>query len=151
MEGHLAHFIREVGKEYGVTTGRARRIGWLDIPQLKAAIRMNGMTALTMTKLDTLAGVHPIKVCVGYKLGKKRLADFPISRRGQLDVEPIYESFRGFSGDLGKARKFKDLPSGAREYVLAIEKKLGVPIAIVSVGRSREQTIVRDAGFWRGK
>ncbi|MBI5246636.1 MAG: adenylosuccinate synthase [Elusimicrobia bacterium] len=145
IDGHVAHYVREVGKEYGTTTGRARRIGWLDVPQLKAAIRMNGMTAVTMTKLDTLTGVHPIKVCVGYKLGKKRLADFPVSRRDQLEVEPIYESYPGFSGDLTKARKFSDLPRGAREYVLAVEKRLGVPISIVSVGQSREQTIVRDA------
>ncbi|MBI3289135.1 MAG: adenylosuccinate synthase [Elusimicrobia bacterium] len=144
VEGHLAQYIREVGKEYGVTTGRARRIGWLDIPQLQAAIRMNGMTALTMTKLDTLSGVHPIKVCVGYKLGKKKVKDFPVSRREQLDVEPIYESYPGFSGDLTGARSFGDLPRGAREYVLAVEEKLGVPIAIVSVGQSREQTIVRN-------
>jgi adenylosuccinate synthase len=145
VEGHVGNYIREVGKEYGTTTGRARRIGWLDVPQLKAAIRMNGMTALTMTKLDTLTGVHPIKVCVAYRLGKKRLSEFPVSRRAQLDVEPIYESYPGFSGDLSKARKFSDLPRGAREYVLAVERRLGVPIAIVSVGQSREQTIVRDA------
>ena len=152
VQGELARYIREVGKEYGTTTGRARRIGWLDIPQLKAAIRMNGMTALTMTKLDTLTGVHPIKVCVAYKLGKKRIVDFPISRREQLDAEPIYESFPGFSGDLTGARKFADLPRGAREYVLAMEKKLGIPISIVSVGQSREQTIVRDAkALWRGQ
>ncbi|PIR15968.1 MAG: adenylosuccinate synthase, partial [Elusimicrobia bacterium CG11_big_fil_rev_8_21_14_0_20_64_6] len=146
VEGHVGHYIREVGREFGTTTGRARRIGWLDVPQLRAAIRMNGMTALTMTKLDTLTGVHPLKVCVAYKLGKKRLADFPVSRRDQLDVEPIYEVFPGFSGDLSKAKKFSDLPRGAREYVLAVEKLLGVPIAIVSVGQSREQTIVREAG-----
>jgi adenylosuccinate synthase len=145
VEGHVGNYIREVGKEYGTTTGRPRRIGWLDVPQLKAAIRMNGMTALTMTKLDTLTGVHPIKVCTGYKLGKKRIADFPVSRRAQLDVEPIYETYPGFSGDLSKAKKFSDLPRGAREYVLAVEKMLGVPVAIVSVGQSREQTIVRDA------
>jgi adenylosuccinate synthase len=144
IDGHVAHYIREVGKEYGTTTGRARRIGWLDVPQLKAAIRMNGMTSLTMTKLDTLTGVHPIKVCVGYKLGKKKLADFPVSRRDQLDVEPVYETYPGFSGDLSKCRKFADLPRGAREYVLAVEKLLGTPISIVSVGQSREQTIVRD-------
>ncbi len=145
VEGPLARYIREVGKEYGVTTGRPRRIGWLDILQLKAAVRMNGLTSLTMTKLDTLSGVHPIKVCVGYKLGRKRVAEFPISRREQLDVEPIYESFPGFSGDLGGARSFADLPRGAREYVLAVERRVGVPVRIVSVGQSREQTIVRDA------
>jgi adenylosuccinate synthase len=150
VEGHLAHFIREVGKEYGTTTGRPRRIGWLDVPQLKAAIRMNGLTTFTMTKLDTLSGVHPIKVCVGYKLDGRRVADFPVSRRGQLDVEPVYESFPGFSGDLKGARKFDKLPRGAREYVLAVQRLLGVPISIVSVGQDRDQTIVRDSRrFWR--
>jgi adenylosuccinate synthase len=145
VEGHLAHFIREVGKEYGVTTGRPRRIGWLDVPQLKAAIRMNGLTSITMTKLDTLSGIHPIKVCVGYRLEGKKISEFPVSRRAQLEVEPIYETFPGFSGDLKDVRKFDKLPLGARQYVLAVEKLLGVPIAIVSVGQSREQTIVRDA------
>ncbi|NNN05695.1 MAG: adenylosuccinate synthase [Elusimicrobia bacterium] len=149
LDGHIAHYIREVGKEYGTTTGRPRRIGWLDVPQLRAAIRMNGLTSLTMTKLDTLSGVHPIKVCVGYKLGGKKVSEFPVSRRAQLEVEPVYESYPGFSGDLSGARKFSDLPRGAREYVLAVEARLGVPILIVSVGQSREQTIVRDAaGLW---
>lgn len=145
VEGHLARYIREVGKEYGVTTGRPRRIGWLDVPQLKAAIRMNGLTSFTMTKLDTLSGVHPIKVCVAYKLDGRRITEFPVSRRGQLEAEPVYESFPGFSGDLKGVRKFEKLPLGARRYVLAVEKLLGVPVAIVSVGQSREQTIVRDA------
>ena len=145
VEGHLARYIREVGKEYGTTTGRPRRIGWLDVPQLKAAARMNGLTSFTMTKLDTLSGVHPIKVCAAYRLGGKRVAEFPMSRRGQLEAEPIYESFPGFSGDLRGVRKFDKLPLGARRYVLAVQKFLGVPISIVSVGQSREQTIVRDA------
>ena len=146
VEGKLAYYIREVGKEYGVTTGRPRRIGWLDLPQLKAAIRMNGLTSFTMTKLDTLANIHHLKVCVAYKLRGKTIREFPIARRDQLEVEPVYESFRGFSGDLKGVRKFADLPGGAREYVLAVEKLVGVPIAVVSVGQSREQTIVRHAG-----
>jgi adenylosuccinate synthase len=144
LDGKLAHFIREVGHEYGTTTGRPRRIGWLDVPQLKAAIRMNGLTSFTMTKLDTLSGVNPIKVCVAYKLDGKRVTEFPISRRGQMEAKPIYKSFPGFSGDLQGARKFAKLPSAARRYVLAVEKLLGVPVSIVSVGQDREQTIVRD-------
>jgi adenylosuccinate synthase len=145
VDGHIAHYIRETGKEYGTTTGRPRRIGWLDVPQLKAAIRMNGLTSFTMTKLDTLASVHPIKVCVAYKLDGKRVAEFPVSRRGQMEAEPVYESFPGFSGDLKGVRKFDKLPLGARRYVLAVQRLLGVPISIVSVGQDREQTIVRDA------
>ena len=145
IEGPVASRIREVGKEYGTTTGRPRRIGWLDVPQLKAAIRMNGLTSFTMTKLDTLSGVHPIKVCVAYKLGGRKTSEFPVARRAQLEVEPVYRSFPGFPGDLKGVRKFEKLPPGARRYVLAVEKLLGVPISIVSVGQSREQTIVRDA------
>lgn len=143
IEGHVAKYIRQVGKEYGVTTGRPRRIGWLDLPQLRHAIRVSGITALTMTKLDTLANIHPIKVCVAYKLKGKRLVDFPASRRDQLEAEPVYESFPGFSGDLTGVRKFKDLPASARDYVERVEAWLRTPIAIVSVGQSREQTIVR--------
>jgi adenylosuccinate synthase len=145
IEGHVAHYIREVGHEYGTTTGRPRRIGWLDVPQLKAAIRMNGLTSFTMTKLDTLSGVHPIKVCVAYKLDGKKMTEFPVSRRAQLEVEPVYETFPGFSGELKGIRKFDALPRGAREYVLAVQKLLGVPISIVSIGQDRDQTIVRDA------
>src|SRR3569832_379725 len=140
IEGHVAHYIREVGHEYGTTTGRPRRIGWLDVPQLKAAIRMNGLTSFTMTKLDTLSGVHPIKVCVAYKLNGKKISEFPVSRRAQLEVEPVYETFPGFSGDLKGIRKFDALPRGAREYVLAVQKLLGVPISIVSIGQDRDQT-----------
>jgi adenylosuccinate synthase len=150
VEGALARYIREVGREYGTTTGRPRRIGWLDVPQLKAAVRMNGLTSLTMTKLDTLSGVHPIKVCVAYKLGGRRVTEFPASRGEQWDAEPVYESFPGFSGDLSRARRFDRLPLGAKRYVLAVEQLIGVPIAIVSVGQSREQTIVRDRSrLWR--
>ncbi len=143
VEGRVASYIRSVGKEYGATTGRPRRIGWLDLPQLRTAIRASGIDSFTMTKLDTLANIHPIKVCTAYRLKGKRLTEFPASRSAQLDIEPIYESFPGFSGDLAKVRRFKDLPLAARQYVQTIEKWLGVPIPIVSVGQSREQTIVR--------
>ena len=150
IEGRAATYIREVGKEYGTTTGRPRRIGWLDIPQLRAAIRVSGITSLAMTKLDTLANVHPVKVCVAYRYKGKRLTDFPVSRRAQLEVEPIYESFPGFGGELSGARRFSDLPPSARAYVLQVEKWLGLPVSIVSVGQSRDQTIVRHPRFvWR--
>lgn len=144
LDGRVGSYIRSVGKEYGTTTGRPRRIGWLDLPQLRSAIRVNGMTSLAMTKLDTLSGIHPLKVCTAYRHKGKRLTDFPVSRRAQLDVEPVYESFSGFSGDLSGARRFSDLPASARAYVLRIEKWLGLPISIVSVGQSRDQTIIRD-------
>jgi adenylosuccinate synthase len=145
IDGKVATYIREKGGEYGTTTGRPRRIGWLDIPQLKSAIRSSGIDSLVMTKLDTLSNIHPIKVCVAYKYKGKKLTTFPISRRAQLEVEPVYETFPGFSGDLSGARKFSDLPASARDYVKQIEKWAGVPVSIVSVGQSREQTIMREA------
>lgn len=142
--GTIANYIRETGGEYGTTTGRPRRIGWLDLIQLRWAIRANGMTSLGLTKLDTLTGIHPLKVCTGYRLGKKTLTKYPYSRLDSYEVEPVYESFPGFSGDITGCRKFSDLPSGARDYVLWVEKQAGIPVSLVSVGPSREQTILRD-------
>ena len=144
--GATANFIRRTGKEYGTTTGRPRRIGWLDLIQLRFAIRASGVGRLAMMKLDTLANVHPIKVCTAYKLGRRTLTEWPHSRQAVFDVEPVYESFPGFSGDISKVRRFADLPKGARDYVLWVESKLGVPVTLVSVGPGSEATIWRVPG-----
>ena len=138
-----ARYIREKGKEYGTTTGRPRRVGWLDLVQLRWAIQAGGIDRLAVTKLDTLANVHPLRVCVAYKLRGRRLDGYPHSRSQIFDVEPVYENFPGFSGDISKARRFGALPKAARDYVLAMEERLNVPVDIVSVGQSREQTIFR--------
>ncbi|MFH2203765.1 MAG: adenylosuccinate synthase [Elusimicrobiota bacterium] len=136
-------FIRKVGHEYGTTTGRPRRIGWLDLIQLRWAIRANGLAHVALTKLDTLSGVDPLRVCVAYKLNGKRVTTFPYSREAINHVEPVYQSFPGFTGDLTTARTFGDLPKGAREYVRWIERQLGLPVSLVSVGPGRAQTIIR--------
>ncbi|MDE2290778.1 MAG: adenylosuccinate synthase [Elusimicrobia bacterium] len=147
--GATAHYIRETGREYGTTTGRPRRIGWLDLVQLRWALRTNGITALGMMKLDTLANVHPLKACTGYRLRGKLVRDWPYSRRDLFELEPVYETFPGFSGDLTKARRWQDLPKGARDYVVWVEKQLGVPVPLVSVGQDRKQTIFRSrAPLW---
>ncbi|MBI5245120.1 MAG: adenylosuccinate synthase [Elusimicrobia bacterium] len=143
ITGRVGRCIREVGREYGTTTGRPRRIGWLDLVQLKYALRVGGIGALAITKLDTLSGIHPLRVCASYRLGRRRVEDFPCSRREVLDAEPVYEELPGFSGDISKSRSFEALPKGARDYILFIEKRLGVKAAVVSVGQSREQTIAR--------
>ncbi len=142
--GTVGDYIRTEGREYGTTTGRPRRVGWLDLVQLRSALQVSGATQIAITKLDTLSRVHPLKVCTAYKLGRQKLTRYPASRSLIYDAEPLYESFPGFSGDLSQCRKFSELPKGARDYVLWIEKRLGVPVSIVSVGQSREQTIVRD-------
>ncbi|MHB2026228.1 MAG: adenylosuccinate synthase [Elusimicrobiota bacterium] len=152
IQGPLASRLRETGQEYGTTTGRPRRIGWLDLVQLRAAARVSGITALAMTKLDTLSGTDPIKVCAAYRYKGKRISEFPASRGAQAECEPIYESMPGFSGDISGARRLADLPEKARRYVLEIEKRLKIPVAIVSVGKSREETIFRSRrAVWSAK
>jgi len=147
VDGHIASYLREKGKEYGATTGRPRRIGWLDLVQLRRAIQVSGIRRLAMTKLDTLSSVHPIRVCTSYRLGRKRITHFPYGRTEQLDAEPVFETLPGWSGDLSGARRHADLPRAARDYVAWVEERLGVPVSIVSVGQSRAETIARDASF----
>lgn len=137
--------LREKGQEYGATTGRPRRIGWLDLVQLKRGIRMGGIKHLAMTKLDTLSDVDSLKVCVGYQYKGKTLKEYPLSFAVFETVEPVYREFPGFSGDLGVMRKWTQIPLNARKYVEWVEKYLETPISLVSVGREREATIVRDA------
>ncbi|HAM35228.1 MAG TPA: adenylosuccinate synthase [Elusimicrobia bacterium] len=146
MPEPLAGRIREAGREYGATTGRPRRIGWLDLPQLRAAIRTSGIGRLALTKLDTLSGIDPIRVCVAYRWQGRLLDAFPASRRAQLEARPVYRELPGFSGDLGSARSFADLPALARRYVRWVESELRVPAAIVSVGASHEQTVIHSEG-----
>lgn len=147
MPKPLADSLREKGQEYGATTGRPRRMGWLDLVQLKRAVQMGGIRRLVMTKLDTLSGLDPIRVCVAYSLGHRTLRDFPVSASAFDRVKPVYRELPGFSGDLGSARRAADLPLKARRYVEWVEKQLGAPISLVSVGREREATIVRDPSF----
>ncbi|MFA6030611.1 MAG: adenylosuccinate synthase [Elusimicrobiota bacterium] len=148
LEGTVARYLREAGGEYGTTTGRPRRIGWLDLVQLRQALRAGGIDRLALTKLDTLAGVHPLRVCVAYKVRGRKTTEFPCARRDAFEAVPVYEDFPGFSGGFEKARSFAALPKGARDYVLEIERRLGVPIPIVSIGRDREQTLLRGPFRW---
>jgi adenylosuccinate synthase len=147
IDGPTADYVREKGREYGATTGRPRRIGWLDLVQLRHAIRSNGIRRLALTKLDTLSHVHPIKLCVAYRWKGKRLNAFPVDRDAQLEAEPVLESVPGFAQDLSRARSLADLPSTARSYIRRIESEVGVPISLLSLGPSREKTIVLDRSF----
>jgi adenylosuccinate synthase len=147
MPKALGDALREKGQEYGATTGRPRRIGWLDLVQLKRAVQISGIRRLAMTKLDTLSDLHPIKVCVAYKINGKTVVDFPISARLVQKAKPVYKTLPGFAGDLSSARKMGDLPPKARAYVEWVEKFLKTPVTIVSVGREREATILRDRKF----
>ncbi len=129
-----------VGKEFGATTGRSRRCGWLDLVALKYACQINGVTELMMMKADVLSGFKTIKVCTSYKYKGNEIEHFPYDIQNE-NVEPIYKKFRGWDEDLTKKESFEILPNTLKEYISFIEKELNIPISIVSVGPDREQTI----------
>ncbi|MBZ0116295.1 MAG: adenylosuccinate synthetase, partial [Sandaracinaceae bacterium] len=138
--------LRARGSEFGATTGRPRRCGWLDVPVLRHAARANGLSELALTKLDVLSGTGPIKVCVAYELDGRRLELPPAI--GLERVTPIYEELPGFEGALGRCRSLSDLPSEARAYVARIEALAGCKVGLVSVGADRDETIAL-ADPWR--
>lgn len=140
LHGEAGESLRRAGAEYGATTGRPRRCGWLDIPVLRHAARVNGLTDLAITKLDVLGGLEILEVCVAYELDGAR-SDTPPGR-GLERVTPIYERLPGWSGDISKARSLADLPAEARAYIERIEELVGVRATLVSVGPDREETIL---------
>ncbi|MBI5244849.1 MAG: adenylosuccinate synthetase, partial [Elusimicrobia bacterium] len=123
--------------------------GWLDLVQLRYAIRVSGIRSLAMTKLDTLSGLRPLKVCVAYRHKGRLLKDFPVSIQWQEEARPVYEEVPGFDGDIGEIRSFAKLPAACQAYVRWVERRLDVPVSIASVGQSREATIQRDPGLFR--
>ena len=134
--------IREKGKEYGTTTGRGRRIGWLDLVALRHSARLNSLSGLVVTRLDTLADYPTVRVCTGYRLDGETLDHLPGDAYVLSRLEPIYEDLPGWTGDLRSARSMDDLPSEARAYLDRMAEFTGVPVAIVSVGPDRDETIV---------
>ncbi len=139
----LADSLREKGQEYGTTTGRSRRIGWLDLEATKFACQINSLSALAVTKLDVLSGQKEIKVCIGYTLQGKKISyeQCGYKELGQLDV--VYKTFPGWSENISKIKKYPDLPRPCQNYLQFIEDQLDVPIKIVSVGSDRSASIYR--------
>jgi len=133
--------MRVEGREFGSTTGRSRRCGWLDIPQLKYAIMINGVTELCMMKADVLSIFKSIKVCTHYKIDGKITDKFPFSSANK-SIEPIYKELKGWSKDLTKLKSYHDSPKELKEYVDYLKQELNVPIKIVSVGPDRIQTLI---------
>ncbi len=132
--GEAGAWLREKGNEYGATTGRPRRCGWLDLVALRYAHRINRFTALALTKLDVLSGLKEIKVCVGYRLRGQAVGGFPATVQELGAVEPVYDTVPGWSEELRKARTAEDLPAAARRFIAAVEGELGVPVRWVGVG-----------------
>lgn len=133
--------LQAVGQEFGATTGRRRRCGWLDLVGLRYAIRTNGITNLALTKLDVLSGFEEVKVCTRYRLGDQEIDSFPVSAETLGKVEPIYKTLPGWSEKISEVRSVKELPRNAREYVHYVGSELSTPIDLISVGPSREQTL----------
>lgn len=134
--------IRERGREYGTTTGRPRRVGWLDLVAVKYSAMVNGIDGIVLTMLDVLDGINEINVCTQYKIRGQTTDRFIADGVDLGDAEPVYTSFKGFSGDLSAARKPTDLPDAARKYLDFIQNYVGVPIVMAGVGPGREQTVV---------
>ena len=141
LDNEIGGWIREKGHEYGVTTGRSRRCGWLDAVILKTTVRVSGLTSLCVTKIDTLAGLEKLKICVGYKFNDKVIDYFPASLDDLAKCEPIYEEFDGWSEEVANARSYDELPENAKKYLTRIEELTGTKISIVGVGPRRDQTI----------
>jgi adenylosuccinate synthase len=140
--------LREVGAEYGATTGRPRRCGWLDIPALRLAARLSGIESLALTKLDVLAGLPSVKMCVGYRLGAQVLDEMPVDADVLAASEPVYEELPGWEVPEGrKIRSEADLPAAAQRYLGRVSELAGLPFALISVGPDREDTILKANPF----
>ena len=135
--------IAPIGNEFGSTTGRSRRCGWLDLVSLKYAVRINGITKLVMMKSDVLSVIEKIKICVGYEMDGKKIDYFPYSIE-KINVKPIYKELKGWFEDLTKIENENEFPVNFKNYVSYIENELNIPISIISVGPNRKQTIFRN-------
>lgn len=145
LDNEIGDRIRIAGNEFGTTTGRPRRCGWLDMVIVKYSARVNGMTCIALMLLDVLTGFETVKICKGYRYGDVEIEHFPASLNVLGKCEPIYEELPGWTEDLSDCTTFESLPANARAYVERIEALTGVPVKIISVGPKRTQTIVRGA------
>ncbi len=149
LDGELANEIRERGGEYGTTTGRPRRVGWLDLVALRYAARINSLTALAVTKLDVLSGFEKLCVCTSYRSAEGAELDyFPYHQTVLHHAVGQYEELPGWSEDLSECRTEADLPAAAREYLQYVSEVVGVPIALVGVGPGREQVLWMRSSEW---
>jgi len=139
--------IQEKGVEFGATTGRKRRCGWLDTVIVRNAVRLNGLTGLAITKLDVLGGLEELKICTGYGYNGNRLNEFPASLKVLAECTPLYETLPGWSEDISTIRQFGDLPQTTRTYLRRVEELTETPVQIVSVGPGRDETIVLKNPF----
>ena len=145
MHGNEAESLREKGSEYGTTTGRPRRVGWLDLVQVRQAVRVNGLTEIALTKLDVLSGFDTIKICVAYDIDGDRVMEMPASLTQYRMAKPIYESLLGWENlpDEIWNKGYEALPETLKEYIAFIEENVDCPVKIISVGPQRHETLLR--------
>jgi adenylosuccinate synthase len=154
LTGELGNRLRETGQEFGAVTGRPRRCGWYDAVAVRYAVRVNGLDALALTKMDVLDGMDELQICTAYRCHGATLTEFPgeIAQLGAC--EPVYESIAGWKEPTKGVRRYADLPQGARKYIARLEELTGVPAAVISTGSAREDTIIREdsvAATWFGR
>ena len=142
--GEMGHRLRESGQEYGASTGRPRRCGWYDAVAVRYAVRINGIDALALTKLDVLDGLETIDICTGYTVDGRLVEEFPADVAAAGAVTPVYETWPGWSSPTKGATRFDQLPEEARRYVARLEEVSGVPVGLISTGSDRHETIIRE-------
>ncbi len=147
LNDDVAETIRARGNEYGTVSGRPRSCGWFDAVAARLSARVNGFTAVVITRLDILDTLPQLKICTGYKLGGKTVNDFPASVAVLEKCRPVYEEMPGWGKPTGDIRLFKGLPANARKYIKRLEELIGCPASHISVGQRRDQTIVRKSAF----
>ncbi|WP_138753998.1 adenylosuccinate synthase [Paenibacillus sinopodophylli] len=140
QDNEIGQLIRDKGHEYGTVTGRPRRVGWFDTVVVRHARRVSGITGLSLNSLDVLTGLDTVKICTGYKLRGEVIETYPASLKMVSECEAIYEEHPGWSEDISNAKTLEDLPVNTRNYLNRVSELTGIPIAIFSVGRNREQT-----------
>jgi adenylosuccinate synthase len=144
LTGEIGNRLRESGQEFGAVTGRPRRCGWYDAVAVRYAVRVNGLSALALTKLDVLDGLPELQVCTGYRCHGNTLNEMPGDVAQLAACEPIYETLAGWRAPTAGARRYADLPREAQRYVARLEEITGVPASIISTGSAREDTIIRE-------
>ncbi|WP_025692504.1 adenylosuccinate synthase [Paenibacillus zanthoxyli] len=140
LNDEIGDLIRETGHEYGTVTGRPRRVGWFDSVVVRHARRVSGLTGLSLNSLDVLSGLKTVKICTGYKYRSEVITHYPASLKMLAECEAVYEELPGWDEDITSAKTLDDLPENTRKYVERVSELTGIPIAIFSVGRNRDQT-----------
>ena len=147
VPGSIGEHLGLVGAEWGTTTGRARRVGWIDVPQMRYSTMINGFTALNLTKLDVLTGLKEVKIGRAYNHNGKEIYTMPSCLKTMSEIEVVYETLPGWTEDISRAKNFDDLPENAQRYVLRIQELLGVPVRWIGCGAGRLDMIDRGEGW----